>query len=430
MSGIVVRLKEGFRQESGQALVLTGLSMILVICFAGLAIDVGQLRYAQRQLQSAADAAAIAGALEISYCGTSNCAAMQNAAKTAVEENGYTVADLVTQCATSSGSGLSLAVNNGPCAMGSTTKDPNYGNTSYVEAVVTKDKLTYFISLFGFTSVTLSARAEATVGNDPFCLYTSTQNTGSGAANAILMNGNATLTMSCGIMDDSGSSTALLVNGSVTITSTEIAVHGGVLNNGSTKVTPAPLTNVPAMNDPLSWLNSDKPAAGSCSSYSGGSSVSPGTYCSGITINGNKSVTFQPGTYVLGGNMIINGTNSISGTGVTFYFSSGSLIMNGNSHADLVAPTTGTYAGILFFQDSNDSSMMILNGDSTSVFQGTLYLPGANLTINGNGNLAAYTIIDAASFTDNGNAAFHLGNDYSSLPGGSPAKGVAAVLAE
>jgi Flp pilus assembly protein TadG len=417
-----------YRDESGQALVLVAVGMAAILSFAALAIDVGQLHYAQSKLQAAADAAAIAGALEISYCGgTKDCTAMQKAAQTALVENGFSGSTLYTQCATA-GSGLTITVNNAPCALGSTTKDPEYGNPNYVEAVVTKSQPTYFAGILGIHSVKITTRAEATIGNDPFCVYLSGP-----TGDDLKINGSGIkLTASCGIMDNSTSNQALLVNGSGnTLSATTIDVAGNYTNNGSgNSISPTPVTGATTLTDPLSWVPT--PTAGSCTTYNGtASTIGPGTYCSGLTINGSNTVTFSSGVYIVEGAMTINGTNTVTGNGVTFYFTSGgSLTINGNNHVDLVAPTTGNYAGILFDQNASDTNTLTLNGDSTSVFQGAIYAPGAELLINGGGNVAAYTIIDTKSLLDNGTTPFNIGNDYSSLPGGSPAKSVTAVLAE
>lgn len=433
--GTLARLRNALNDESGQALVLAAVGMVVILSFGALAIDAGQLHYMQSKLQAAADAAAIAGALEISYCGvTKDCTAMQTAAKAALTENGFTGSTLYTQCATA-GSGLTITVNNGPCALGSTTKDPNYGSASYVEVVVTQPQPTYFARLVGVSSVNITVRAEAGLGNSPDCLFLSTGNTSTSANNALLVNGNATMNASCDIIDDAGGSSAAIFNGGDTITSTGLYIHGGDINNGNNTLNPSPTTHAAAVSDPLSYLT--PPSAGSCTYSnevinSGGGTVTlnPGTYCGGLIINGSATVSFNAGTYIMQGNMIVNGGDNISGTGLMFYFSSGSLTMNGSSAANLVAPTTGTYAGILIYQNPSDSSTIILNGQSNSVWQGTVYATGANLTINGGGNAAAYTILDTRSMTVNGSVTFNMGADYSSLPGGSPAKGGTAVLAE
>lgn len=60
------RLKE----ESGQVLVMTALSITVLLGFMAFATDVGLLLRERRMLQTAADSAAIAGAAEALYEGT------------------------------------------------------------------------------------------------------------------------------------------------------------------------------------------------------------------------------------------------------------------------------------------------------------------------------------------------------------------------
>lgn len=417
-----------YRDTSGQAIVLFAVVLPVLVAFAAMAIDLGILHYQKEQLESAAQAAAMAGAMQISACGgVADCSAMTTAALNALNENGYTNITLNKQCGSKSGNGVVLTLNNGPCELGSTANDPNYGNPNYVEAVVSKDEPTYFARLIGIDHIEVAARAESALGDSPYCLYFSTGDTSSYASNAVLINGNARITASCGLIDDSGSSTALSMNGG-TLTTTKLDIHGGMSDNGGT-ISPSPSTYAPAIPDPLSYLQ--PPAAGACTSVSNqATTLYPGTYCNGITINGNENVTFSPGVYYMKGNLIVNGQDTVSGNGVTFYFASGSLIMNGGSQLNFVAPTTGSYAGILYYQNPSDTNTIILNGDTTSVYQGVVYAPGANLTINGGGNVAAYTIIDTKSLTDNGNGTFGLGSNYSSLPGGDPIKGPAPVLSE
>ena len=429
-----------FKEEEGQVLVLTALSITVLLMVLALAIDAGQLYYTQRQLQTAADAAALAGALETSQCaGTSNCVVMQSAAKAAMVENGINGATFYSQCATTTGTGTELTLNNGPCALGNS--DPNYNNTGYIEAVVARQTPTFFARLMGFSSVHVVARSEAALGPPQFCLDVLNPT----VPQAMLMNGNSSLVAHCGVMVDSSSGTALLANGHVTLTASAIDVHGGDLLNGNPSVSPTPQLNAPARPDPLA--NTPVPTSPGCGSsttspytgspfqvtVNGGKTAAvfnPGTYCGGIQLNGNVTASFNPGTYIIQGPMVVNGGDTMTGNGVTFYFSTGSLTMNGNTHADLVAPTTGTYAGILIFQNASDTNTVILNGDTTSVWQGAVYLPGAQLTLNGGANLAAYTILDVNTLIVNGNDTFTLGKDYSSLPGGPPIQGTSAYLME
>ena len=425
VKGVPACLRRLLEEESGQAAVFLAVGMASLLAFVGLAIDVGQLRYARLQLEAATDAAALAAALEISYCGgSSGCSVMQTAATQALAENGLPGSTVLLQCAPNSGADLTLAINSGPCAMGSTTNDPNFGNMNYVEAVVTKVQPTYFIRVIGIPSIKIAARAEAVMGNSPFCLDTL------GTSGTTFQSNGGILTASCGILVNSSGASAFASNGG-SITASTISVHGGTRIN-STSMSPQPITNAPALPDPLSWVPTPPP--GGCaytSTYvinSGSATLYPGTYCGGILINGG-SAYFSPGVYTLkGSGLQVNGGSITGDGGVTFYLAGGSAMFAGSSSIDLVAPTTGTYAGILFFQDPSDTSTATINGGPGTVFQGALYFPGAAMQLNG-ANVAAYTIVDSKSVQMNGGS-FQLGNNYSSLPGGSPAKNVTALLAQ
>jgi hypothetical protein len=52
---------------------------------------------------------------------------------------------------------------------------------------------------------------------------------------------------------------------------------------------------------------------------------------------------------------------------------------------NLTAPDTGTYAGILFYQDrrAGSNNNITINGNSSSTFQGAFYFPKADLTFSG-----------------------------------------------
>ena len=171
-----------------------------------------------------------------------------------------------------------------------------------------------------------------------------------------------------------------------------------------------------------------------------GSSGSPyqlyaGTYCGGISVNGNSWLNFNTGTYVLaGGGMNINGNAVMTGTGMTFYNTTGlggygAITLNGNSQANFSAPTSGPLAGILFFQDRSIPSTAAgstISGNSSSTFDGALYFPTTPVTFNGNSSANGYSIVVADKLVINGNST--VGNNYSSLADGSPIKGT--ILAE
>ncbi len=81
-------MKTLLRDESGQTLIFVALSMTIILGFTALAADVGTLLHDKRNLQIAADSAAIAGAVEekVSLV-TAN---VQAAGQRASTQNGFT----------------------------------------------------------------------------------------------------------------------------------------------------------------------------------------------------------------------------------------------------------------------------------------------------------------------------------------------------
>src|SRR5258708_21312131 len=124
--------------------------MTVLMGFMALATDSGILFRTRRDLQIAADAAAVAGALDYLY--NANSTSTIAAGRAAASANGITHG--------TGGAVVSISV---PPADG-----PNTENAAYVEAMVTKPHSTVFMGMFGFRSVTVGPRAVAgtpTTGN-------------------------------------------------------------------------------------------------------------------------------------------------------------------------------------------------------------------------------------------------------------------------
>jgi hypothetical protein len=398
------------RAESGQVLSLTVISMVVLIGFVALSVDVGLLWSERRHMQTAADAAAIAGATALR---------LGNDVTTAADDvsalNGFT----------DGSAGVSVTVNDPPAS-------GNYAGTSgFVEVVVDQSEPTFFMHVLGFGSMNVSARAVAGNINGPACIYALDPSSPA----AFTTNGNPTVQSSCGVIVDSDSSTGMVVNGDATLDATSIGVAGNYSSNGNVTVNPAPITGVAPLPDPLAYVQA--PSVGSCTytnvsiNANVATTLNPGVYCGGLTINGPATVTFSPGTYILdGGGMTVNGTTTLSGQGVTFYDTQGyapyqPIQLNGNSQLNFSAPTSGPLAGILFFGDRSvgpSGGTSIINGNNRSTFDGAIYFANTGITYNGNSSSSGYTFIVGYDVTFNGNTNVTVGNNYSSLPGGSPIK--------
>ncbi len=432
MNRVLVKLLRGLREDSGQSLVLGTISLSAVTVFVALAIDVGQLHYQQQEMQAAVDAAALSGALEMNACGsTRDCAAMTTAAQVALSENGLTVGTPLKQCASNSSKSLTLTVNNGPCALGSASADPNYGNAGYVEAVLSGPASSFFARILGFNAMQIMVRAEASGVPPSYCLIASADS--ASTTQGITLQGGSSGGINapnCGIYDDDPNTSNALVNNSGSVTDQKFMVVGGKQNSGAT-FSSNPVTGAATLPDPLSYLtaNNDAPTAGSCTSPNTSSSttLSHGTYC-GMSVNSGVTVTLNPGTYVFEGNVTVGG--NLTGTsGVTLYMASGQLNFNSGSTVKLTAPTSGTLSGIAIWQASGDTDEMNLDAGSTSSYNGAIYAPTAELTLNSASNAAACTLVDVGSVMLDSGASFSIGNSCSAFSSSQAFKtGTSAIV--
>ena len=464
-------------EQTGQALVVTALCMVVLIGFLGFAIDVGHLRLVKSQMQSAADAAALAAGLEIRVCSTTpGCPAMQSAVKTAMNENGLSGAAFLTNCGGTPGSGVTVMLNDPPC---SSAGDPNKANTKYVEAVVTQNVTTYFSRIFGFNNIMVSARAEAKRGVGP-CIYALDPH----GSSAITVVGALGVQSTCGVVDESDSSSAIACAIGLAITAPRIAVTGSVFSLlcGSS---PAPVVNVPrpAVPDPLSYLPAPPHASDACPSasatgtnYSGSKTAinitaasilltgntytfNPGVYCGGINITAAVllNLTFNPGVYILrdgpgllgtqgGFNLTLSALSHISGQGVMFYnegsttnpsasvggFSITAPAAVGLSNVSLSAATSGEYGGVLFFQAHGISSSgtYLANVLQGSKLEGAIYEPDAKVAYAVGAVSSNYNILVAKDINFSGQVLSVFGSNYSALANGSPLQSDVAVLVQ
>jgi len=361
-------------------------------------------------MQAAADASALGGAHELHASGSANLvtAALGDAAT-----NGFTNGQ----------NSVSITVNNPPATGYSTT------DSTAVEVLISRSVPTFFMQVLGFSSAMIRARSVARQGSGGTTCFYALDPSMSGALN--ISNG-VTATFTCGVMVDSTNSTALIVTGGSQLNAPSIGVTGGYTVNNGSSTNPTPSTGVSAASNPLSSLPTPTVGASCIANPNIGNgvttSISPGTYC-GLTIGGGATVTINPGLYVLkGSGFNINGGAHVTGAGVTFFNSYATgyayqpFTFNNGTTISLTAPTTGSYAGILLYQDPTVVSSSINNfaGGANLTLTGTLYFPTTGVDFS-NGASAAYTIIVADNVTFTGGVT--LNNNYSSLPGGSPIKG-------
>ncbi len=355
-------------EETGQALVITALGMSCLLGFIALAADVGIMMREKRLLQIAADSAAIAGAADYGYGNATS------SARAAAAQNGFT-----------DGSGGATVAVNPPPVFG-----PFAHQAGAVEVIISQNQPTLFMGLFGRTAMTITARAVATTQPGTNCMYTL-----GASATGILLSGTGSLDVpSCGIIVDSNSSTNAIINsGTGNINAKSIGIVGspGFSNSGTGRILPTPTSGIVPNSDPLGFLTPPAVPTSGCTPFTnngtGASNLQPGCYSS-LTITGTGPVTLAPGVYVLNGPVTLNGTGSITGSGVTLYITSaaGTVTITGTQSVNLSAPTSGPDNGILFFEQRGDNNPFTVTGTGNMNLTGIFYLPSAPLILTGTGN--------------------------------------------
>ena len=404
--------------ESGQTMIMVALLLPVMMGVSGLALDVGTLYSHKRSMQSAADAAALAGAFEVNRGRSAFAAAM---AKRESKANGFE--DAVDSA--------KVTVHYPPIS------GNHIGNMRFVEVVVEHPAPTWFMSLFGKDSVDIKSRAVAGAGaNGKNCVYVLDPDMGA----ALDMQSSAKVDATCGIIVNSSDNDAVKMNSGASVKAASVSIAGGYQLGGGS-IDPTPVTGVLPEPDPLAYLTPPSKIGCSVTNYSANGvteTINPGVYCKGMKLVSGAHVYLNPGMYVIkGGGIDMQSGSILEGTGVTFFitedsgFSYGVISMQSGTAMKVKAPTTGPYAGILFYQDptaGTPSKSHHFESDSTGDLEGALYFPTQQVKIHSTAALSAeYTLVVCRALSMQSGSQVEIKSDYSSLSGGSPIKRISLV---
>lgn len=390
--------KRIWNDKRGNVLVIAGASLPLLVGSVGLATDTIQWTLAKRQLQRAADSAALAGVY-----GSIQGAAKADSVDDDLEKNDHSELDYGTPVVDGSPTGW--------------TSDP-YAT----KVTLTATKALGFSSLFLQTPPTISATATASVvQSGKYCIISLEDSTASGLTST----GSSEVTLGCGMATNSRGDAAVDVGGNGKVKASPVSAVGGIpASDGFEEGTTIQQYGL-KQQDPYEDLVMPASPTGSCYSvnlnggktatdlYTGpGKTVRPNylsvnnklrtDVCySSLTLGG--TIAFEPGTVVLdGGDLTLGSQANVTATNNTFYFTSrlanitqssqiGGPVINGGAQLNFIAPTEGTYAGILMMQDrraiDHNSVKNQINGNSDSFLQGSIYFPKQSVTINGNSGI-------------------------------------------
>jgi Flp pilus assembly protein TadG len=428
------------KQQRGQILVMAAVMIVVLLGLSGLVVDGGQLMVELRKAQTAADAAALAGAYALVEGRTKLEA--ENTAEAYAASNGY--ADNATT---------------------TVTPDANMSEPKTITVRASRRMNTFLAHLLTRDpTVAASAIAVAKVlpGGSPFSLIALNHT----APEALNVSGSATVNVEGAIMVNSNEpNSAMNVQGNGLVVSEAVSVTGGVRDLAAPSIIPAPQTGVPPVPDPLrnvpkpdyTLLPTQHATAGHPDTLiiNGDRTLLSGIYYGGIEIRGNSNVRFRDGYcnggtwdeaaevcqggtwvesgiyYLAGGGLNWNGSGNLIGDQIMIYngrnegscsancgdgdygpvtlTGSGNLVLspiNDESHAHY-----DDYNGIIFFQerasppgnpDGNTQPITVLGTDSWDM-KGTFYAPDAHVLLGGDGDLGTIQLIaDTISIQGNG----------------------------
>jgi len=411
-----IPLRRLWRENKGNVLAIAAASLPLLVGAAGLAVDTTQWTYWRRQLQREADSAALAGAFARAQNASGVTAASNDLART----NRLTLSGLAD---------IQSAPTTGAYA----------GNAQAVRVSIATAQRLPFSGFFLSSAPVISASATAAVvSNGDYCALA----LGATTATGIKMQGNASLNFGCGLATNSIAANAVVAGGSSAINATPVSAVGGLTASsnytGDTQLLPYSLPQ------PDPYANLPNPTPGSCQSQlnvapNATQTLSPGCY-RGINIKG--SATLNPGVYYVDGGSFSAGSQAtIVGDGVTIVLTSSSaatdpssiatLDVNGGATIQLTAATSGTYKGLLFYQDrrAQDSGANTLNGNASSKLQGAFYFPSQELDFSGTSGMTTDCLqLVAIRLTFIGNTS--VSNHCPASGGAGSFKGVQVRLVE
>jgi Flp pilus assembly protein TadG len=388
----------------GVTAVITGLALTTLIGFCGLAVDVVMWEVNQRNLQGAADQAALAAATAFQNAGETGAlgdsTTAQNAAYATAIRSGYPAASITV-----------AAYNNATTCTGD----------GCLQVTITQQQPQYFTGVF-FSGITTSASAVGSIavaGAGGGACVMALDPSGSGVITA---SGTPTLSLhGCNLQNNSPNTNATIVNGGAVIEGCSATNACGSKAFLAQPDVPSGSIDVPVVTNaapaPDPYANVTPPTvAASCQPLpSPPTNVASGTYCGGNNFQ-NLNITFASGAVIVvtGGLDLHSGSTTLTGTGVTLYVVSDGTnaqksTINATTTVNITAPSSGTYAGLaLWF---SGSSPVKYDGSNSSSFKGAIYAPTATEDYGGNAASASTcTRLVAKEISLHGTSAVSLDN--------------------
>lgn len=377
-----VRLRSSRR---GIVAVLVAVALVVLIGAAALSLDAGRMMDTRRQAQSAAEAAAMAAAIELYSAEV-------------LQQSGSTTATART-------SGMAIAEANGMTNDGTDSivtinippKSGRYTNKSgYVEVIVQRNQRRGFSNIWGKEPVAVTARAVA--GGTLAYIPGSVLVLDPRKKEALKLKKNGSILEADGaiVVNSRDRKKAVKIDKKSKIITDDLIVTGGIEKNSRRNVTGDIFTGAEPSPDPLASLPPPEPGPSRKlsdykASHDGTNTylLEPGTYKGPLKFEKNDVVVMQPGVYTIdNGGLTLKGNATLEGTGVMIYNSprdpkkSGAkqgIKIETKGSVSLTPPTSGQYKGISIFQDQAARAKLEFKNGSEIDIHGTIYAPNAEI---------------------------------------------------
>lgn len=314
------------RSRKGAIIALTAMLMVAMLLMLAFAVDVGYMLNTRTELQSAADASALAGA----YAMLDGASAARTAASTFATANkaaGRAVQVVLNE---------DVELGTWDSATASFTKSPaNLEEDATAVRVFCRVSSSrgnaanlFFARIIGQNQVDLSARAVAQLQRlrcGRIVGINSVEMQGSAETDSYDSRKGSYASQAKGAKGDVCSNGSIELKGSVDVNGSAITGPGGSVN-GSSHVSGEIKTNEKTVKFPT--------VDSSSAQSQNNNSAASGNIGNGINLNGHSTLTLQPGTYYINGNVNINGGASIAISGPTSIYITGTLDMGGGGFAN------------------------------------------------------------------------------------------------
>ncbi|HEU4696096.1 MAG TPA: pilus assembly protein TadG-related protein [Sphingomicrobium sp.] len=411
-----------WQDKRGNAIMIAGAMLPLVVGAAGLATDTIQWTLWKRQLQRAADSAAIAGVY------TRQAANGATSGVSAAVSHDLTIDNHVWMALKTGFPQVTFPADSGV-------------KTNQVQVTLAIQQRLPFSSMFMAAPPTI--RAVSTAATVPAGGFPCFDATDTSAVIGLNFSGNASIeSPDCDGFSNANSANTSVAKGSSDISLRTIGGVGGIQQSNNFHVS-AYRPYSPPIPDPFASVTPD-PSAMKCdvgvtTTKGKNTTTTYGAYAlsdsdngnvgnlktsdgstancfSSISVASNRTLVLPDNQtyYVNGGDLDIQGSLSCNSCTIVLTNKSaaspiGNIKVNASAAINMTAPNTGTYKGIAIYQDrraTDCNNCNKINGNSGSIVQGALYFPSRELEYNGTGTTSAIcTMFVAKRLNFSGNSA-------------------------